>query len=96
MLGASNCFSGTRMCNTCSKNGDDCVGYGSKDFRINDAPRVGVCDVVPDTGVAYETLFNLNCSTPFSDAEIPLTYEIGYRTSPISNINWLYQGTLPK
>ena len=48
--------------------------------------------MIPASGTAYETTFNIDCPTPFTDAEIPLTYDVGYRTSDGDVITWFYQG----
>ena len=68
------------------------LGYGCYDFRINDAPRPGVCQVEPSSGTAFNTSFNVNCSVPFEDDDVPLTYQVGYLTTPTSDVTWIYEG----
>ena len=67
-------------------------GWATFDFYINDAPTAGECDVIPSSGNATSTLFNVDCTTPFSDDEEPLTYKVGYRRSVSSSVIWLYSG----
>ena len=46
----------------------------------------------PANGTAFNTTFNVNCSVPFEDDDVPLTYDVGYIREPTDEINWIYQG----
>jgi hypothetical protein len=57
---------------------DPINGAGSSEvtIEINEAPLLGIFDVTPNDGIAYET-FEFSC-TQFSDEDGPLKYVFGY------------------
>ena len=55
---------------------------------MNRSPVAGVCSVVPAVGEALSTLFNVECSTNFTDDE-DLSYRVGYRRRSDGAVLWL-------
>ena len=45
-------------------------------FQINKNPKAGVCRVYPSEGIAAETEFYWECTTPFEPSVLPDKYEV--------------------
>ncbi|XP_022250998.1 polycystic kidney disease protein 1-like 2 [Limulus polyphemus] len=57
--------------------GNGLIGTANYRITMNSPPKVGSCNVIPETGVTLETMFTVRCKG-FQDEDIPMTYQFFY------------------
>lgn len=61
-------------------------------FTVNRVPTPGACLVVPDVGVAAETLFTVQLTTEFQDEDLPFRYEVSIMCEGETTFSPMYSG----